>query len=58
VVLTRLVVLMIEDRLQDIVYLLEEIWCHGEARSNQLCHDQLLKLNIEPWHKGFVKSYG
>jgi hypothetical protein len=38
--------LMIEDQLQAIV--LEEIWCHGEARSNQLYHDQLLKLNIEP----------
>jgi hypothetical protein len=35
---------------QDIVCLLEETWCHDEARNNWLYLDQLLKLNIEPWH--------
>jgi hypothetical protein len=48
--LTGQVVLMTDDQHQDIACLLEETWCHGEAKNNRLYLDQLLKLNIEPWH--------
>jgi hypothetical protein len=50
--------LMIDDQHQDIVCLLEKTWCHGEVRNNRLYLGRLLKLNIELWHKGFVKTYG
>jgi hypothetical protein len=49
---------MIGAQHQDIVCLLEETWCRDKVRNNLLYPGQLLKLNIEPWHKGFVKSYG
>jgi hypothetical protein len=41
----------VDDRQHlDIACLLEETWCHGKARNNRLYLNQLLKLNIEPWH--------
>jgi hypothetical protein len=46
VMLTGQAVLMTDDQHQDITCLLEETWCHGEARNNRSYLDQLLKLNI------------
>jgi hypothetical protein len=43
---------MTTDQLLAIVCLLEGIWCHGEARGIMWSKNQLLKLSIEPCHKG------
>jgi hypothetical protein len=58
VTLIGLFVEMIEDQRQAIVCLLEEIWCHGEARNIHLCLDQQHKLNTELYLKGCVRCFG
>jgi hypothetical protein len=46
-----LVAWMIEDPPQDIVFLLEGTWCHGEARNNRLSQNPQLKQSIGLCHK-------
>jgi hypothetical protein len=58
VILIGLAVKMIEGQHQAIVYLWEEIWCHGEARSKLLSLDQQQKRSIEHYLKGSVKCSG
>ncbi|XP_037494349.1 uncharacterized mitochondrial protein AtMg00810-like [Jatropha curcas] len=53
-----LVTLMTRDQPQVVVFLLEETWSHGEAKSRVLLQGPVHKLNIELWHRESVNFYG
>ena len=46
------------DLLQDIVFLWEEIWSLGKARSRMWFLGPVQKLSIEPWLSQYKRLYG